>query len=110
MPKLCALVAYYPSAIPNPRAKYPTLLEVMVHLAGTQVVPPTEFKCYTYAETELGFAERGKPEFEGVEAGLAWGRTLGCVKSGFKMRLKAEVEGVWERNLAGEWDARRDWR
>jgi len=108
MPKLCALVAYYPSTVPNPRAKYPALLEMVVHLAGTQAVPPTEFKSYMYAGTAPGFAERKHEAFEGVEAGLAWGRTLGCVKKGFKMEPRADVEVVWERNLQGKFDAETD--
>jgi len=108
MPKLCALVDYYPSTVPNPRAKYPALLEMVVHLAGTQAVPPTEFKSYMYAGTAPGFAERKHEAFEGVEAGLAWGRTLGCVKKGFKMEPRADVEVVWERNLQGKFDAETD--
>ncbi|KAF2807586.1 NTF2-like protein [Mytilinidion resinicola] len=97
MPRLCALVAYYPSAVPNPRASYPSQLQLVVHLAGRQVVPPTEFKSYRYSRTAPGFAEHAKPEFEGVEAGLAWGRTLGCVQKGFKLDSRTQVENTWDR-------------
>ncbi|KAF2495291.1 hypothetical protein BU16DRAFT_561577 [Lophium mytilinum] len=99
MPRLCALVAYYPSVIPNPRATYPSQLELVVHLAGRQVVPQTEFKSYRYAGTTPGFAEYAKPEFEGVEAGLAWGRTLGCVQRGFRLDSRPQVEETWDKSL-----------
>ncbi|EOD47238.1 Dienelactone hydrolase [Neofusicoccum parvum] len=35
--KLSALVAYYPSSIPDPNTQYMPSLRVMVHLAGTQI-------------------------------------------------------------------------
>lgn len=37
-PRLCALVAYYPSAIPEPRTKFASYVNVLVHLvAGEQI-------------------------------------------------------------------------
>lgn len=36
-PKLCALVAYYPSAITDPHMSFPVSMKVLVHLAGDEV-------------------------------------------------------------------------
>lgn len=37
-PRLCAIVAYYPSAIPQPvHTKFPTGVKVLVHLAGSEI-------------------------------------------------------------------------
>ena len=36
-PKLVAVVAYYPSAIPSVHTKYPPGVKILVHLAGTEV-------------------------------------------------------------------------
>lgn len=97
MPKLCALVAYYPDTLPNPTTGFPPSVDVCVHVAGAQ---PTalKYKSYIYPQAEPGFAEADLDEYDKVSAGLAWTRTLGTVKKGFEMEI--DIENVWEEHIA----------
>ncbi|KAF2173815.1 hypothetical protein M409DRAFT_62064 [Zasmidium cellare ATCC 36951] len=105
-PKLAALVAYYPSSIPNPKTKYPPHLEVLCHIAGTQGFAPA-FPSFTYRGAEPGFAEHDLETFDKVAAGLAWSRTLGLVRKGFKLVGEIDLVPVRERHTASVY-ARRD--
>ncbi|KAL8954346.1 MAG: hypothetical protein Q9183_007179, partial [Haloplaca sp. 2 TL-2023] len=71
VPKLCALLAYYPERLPAHGAGYPTSLNLMVHLAGDRTAPP-RFHAYSYPEAAPGFAESDLDEYDRVSAGLAW--------------------------------------
>ncbi|KAK4498151.1 hypothetical protein PRZ48_010807 [Zasmidium cellare] len=97
-PKLAALVAYYPSSIPSPKTKYPPHLEVLCHIAGTQGFAPA-FPSYTYRGAEVGFAEHDLEEFDKVAASLAWSRTLGTIRKGFK-QFDVKLEPVREKQTA----------
>ena len=57
------------------------------------------FKHYEY-EARPGFAEHNNVNYNAVEAGLAWSRTLGCVRKGF--RREVDLEEPWVENLKGK--------
>lgn len=95
-PHLAALIAYYPSTLPNPKAKFPTQLNLLCHLAGTQNVG-TAFTSYTYPGAKPGFAESDLPEHDKVAASLAWTRTLTVLRKAFK--LEVNLEKVREEHI-----------
>ena len=97
MPHLNTLVAYYPSSIPSPKTKFPPHLHVVVHLAASQGFAPA-FNSYVYQDVEPGFAEHDLDEFDKVAAALAWTRTLGAVRKGFK--IEVNLEKIWEEHVA----------
>lgn len=97
MPRLCAMVVYYPDVLPSPNFKYPTQLPLIMHLSGAQSLSGTTMKTYWYRGTEAGFAEMDLAEYDPVAAGLAWSRTLGAVRKGFKINV--DLESVWEEHL-----------
>lgn len=97
MPKLCALVAYYPPSLPHVNAGFPPSVRVLAHLAG-EISSAPKWGSYTYPHAEAGFAEEGTAAYEKVSAGLAWSRTLGVLRRGFG--IEVDLEGVWERHLA----------
>ena len=99
MPKLCALVAYYPDMLPNPANGFPPSLNVCVHLAASQGMAP-RYKSYVYPLAEPGFAEADLEEYDKVSAGLAWTRTLAAVRRGFEMVV--DLEAVREEHVAAE--------
>ena len=100
MPKLCALVAYYPNVLPNPSAGFPSSLKVLVHLAGTQTVGGPQYPSYNYPHAQSGFAEGDLDEYDKISASLAWSRTLGIVRKGFG--IEKDLEKAWEEHLALE--------
>ena len=71
MPKLSALVCYYPDRLPALASTFPSGLNVMVHIAGTQGTG-TPYKSYVYAEAMPGFAGVDFESYDKVAAGLAW--------------------------------------
>ncbi|KAL8651723.1 MAG: hypothetical protein Q9210_003089 [Variospora velana] len=93
MPKLCALIAYYPDRLPSPGTGYPPSLRVTVHLAGSQPGAP-KFHSHSYPEADPGFAEHDLDQFDKVSAGLAWTRSLELVRKGFEVEV--DLEGIWE--------------
>ncbi|KAK7719182.1 hypothetical protein SLS57_005917 [Botryosphaeria dothidea] len=97
MPRLCALVVYYPDTLPSPNFKYPTQLPLVLHLAGAQSLGGATVKTFWYRGTEAGFAEMDLAEYEPIAAGLAWSRTLGTVRKGFNINV--DLETVWEEHL-----------
>ena len=99
MPKLCTLVAYYPHVIHNPGVTFPAGLQVMVHLAASQGMG-LRAPSFVYP-AEPGFAERHRVEYDKISTGLAWSRTLGAIRKGF--RIGVDLEQVWESHLAREW-------
>lgn len=102
MPKLCALVAYYPTKLPKVTTGFPPSLHVQIHLASTQniVTPAPGLTSYIYPRSEVGFAEEDLDEYDKVSAGLAWSRVLGCVRKGFG--IDVNLERVWEEHVALE--------
>ncbi|EEQ31858.1 hypothetical protein McanMca71_007807 [Microsporum canis] len=98
MPRLCAVVAYYPTRLPNFEARSISSLSLKIHLAGSQsLIPIGKGRCYAYAHSEVGFAQHDSPQYDPVTARLAWTRTVACLREGFEM--KADLEPVWERHL-----------
>jgi len=97
MPHCCALVCYYPSTVPHPNAKYPTQLNLVLHLTVSQGFVP-KFKYFSYSNVEPGFAEHDLPEFNSVAAGLAWTRSLAAIRRGFKR--EADLESVRSNHIA----------
>lgn len=69
----------------------------MVHLAAAQNFAPA-FNSYVYADSVPGFAEHDLDEYDKVSEGLAWTRTLGAVRKGFK--IEVDLETVWEEHVA----------
>lgn len=99
-PKLCTLVAYYPTALPHVGAGFPPSLNVVVHLAGSQGMGP-KYHSYAYPHAETGFAEEDLETYDKVSANLAWTRTLAAVRKGFG--IEVDLESVWEEHLACEY-------
>ncbi|KAJ5633237.1 hypothetical protein N7490_009576 [Penicillium lividum] len=122
--RLCCLVAYYPTVIPDTRYKFPLGVEILVHLAGSSVdvvTVPTAlgvqgkkrrktrpitpgigtgerlklaYPTYTYESSQPGFAEADMEEFNHLAADLAWTRTIKVVRKGFSRY--ADLENRWE--------------
>ncbi|KAF2650982.1 NTF2-like protein [Lophiostoma macrostomum CBS 122681] len=100
MAKCCAIVAFYPTVLPKKDHKYPTLLNVMVHVASlSQDSPLPEecaWKCYQY-DCGFGFADPSAKNYSEIEANLAWSRSLACMRRGFKTEVDLEpvVNEAW---------------
>jgi hypothetical protein len=94
-PHCCALIAYYPTAIANPKVKFPKTLHNTTHLAASQNFAPA-FHSYTYENVAPGFAERDLEEYDRVSASLAWSRTLGVLRAAFNITV--DLERVWEEH------------
>ncbi|KAJ6153472.1 hypothetical protein N7497_007791 [Penicillium chrysogenum] len=110
--RLCALVAYYPSLIPDTRSRFPLSLQVLVHLAGETVdTRPINagigtgerldlaYPAFTYDNAVPGFAETDLEEYDHRAADLAWTRTLKVLRKGYsrdpdyEQRYEQHVEG-----------------
>ncbi|KXT16071.1 hypothetical protein AC579_7112 [Pseudocercospora musae] len=126
-PRLIAIVAYYPSIIPSVHTKYPASVQVLVHLAGTEIsvekhpevlgiqgkrknvkkrIDPgigygerlnIAFKTYTYTGCQPGFAESDLDEYDQVAASLAFTRTITTVRKGF--RIENDIEAVRDHHV-----------
>lgn len=127
--RLCALIAYYPANIPDPRMRFPPTLRVMTHLAGSTVdvtTTPTMLGlqgkrrtttrkinpglgtgerinighlAYTYEHAQPGFAETDLDEYDRLASELAWSRTLQMLRKGFGK--DPDIEEKWEEHLEG---------
>jgi hypothetical protein len=125
--KLCVLVAYYPSSIPDPCTSFPAGIKALVHLASASVSvirnpevlgiqgkrrrttkQTTEgagnggrlklaYPSYTYDDVEPGFAERDLEEFDKVASRISWSRSLDAVRKAFKTEV--DLEKVWEDHV-----------
>lgn len=94
MPKLCALVAYYPPYMPKTSANFPPTLHVTIHLAGSQKFGTRHERNYRYPGTQSGFAEGDLEEYSKPDARVAWTRTLATLKRGFG--IDDDLEGLWD--------------
>ncbi|OOQ83655.1 dienelactone hydrolase [Penicillium brasilianum] len=129
--RLCALVAYYPSVIPDTRSQFPLSLPVLVHLAGDSVDVTTipvalglqgkkrrktrplnpgigtgerlelAYPAYTYGNAQPGFAEHDMEEYDHLAADLAWTRTIQVLRKGFSRQ--ADLERRWEEHQEGKY-------
>ncbi|KAI2605626.1 NTF2-like protein [Hypoxylon sp. NC1633] len=125
--KLCCLIAYYPTRIPDPRTKFPGGIQVLVHLASgeevgivkqTQMVGiqgkkrtvkrtiergmgsggTTQMAYPSYTyDATPGFAEHDLGEFSRVSSELAWSRSLATARRAF--RRDVDLERVFEQNV-----------
>jgi dienelactone hydrolase len=128
--KLSCIIAYYPTRIPDPNARFPGGVQVLVHLAGDEVrvvkqsqlvgiqgkkrvtrkkidqglgVGGTQQKMAwpTYSyDADPGFAEHDMDEYDKVSAEMAWTRSIAAARRAF--RWDAKHEGVVETNLHGK--------
>lgn len=99
VPKLCALVAYYPEKVPAPSAGFPTSHNVAIHFAGPPSSTPS-CRCYSYPDVEAGFAEEDLEQYDKVSASLAWSRSLGVLRKGFE--IEVDLEKIWDDHVALE--------
>lgn len=99
MPKLCALVAYYPEKVPTFNARFPTSHNVAIHFAGPQSKTPN-CRCYSYPDVEAGFAEEDLEQYDKVSASIAWSRSLGVLRKGFE--IEVDLEKIWDDHVARE--------
>lgn len=127
--RLCALIAYYPTNIPDTRSRFPFTVKMLVHLAGHTVdvtTVPTAlglqgkkkrrtrqitpgigtgerlflgYPAYTYEYVQPGFAEHDLDEYDPLAAELAWSRTMHVLRRAFNRDL--ELEKKWEEHVEG---------
>ncbi|KAL8736639.1 MAG: hypothetical protein Q9166_000005 [cf. Caloplaca sp. 2 TL-2023] len=92
VPKLCALVAYYPERLPAPGAGFPPSLRLLAHIAGSQNFMPGSH-AYVYPNAVPGFAEHHLDVFDKISAGLAWSRSLDVMRKAFE--IEVDLEAIW---------------
>lgn len=99
MPRLSTLIAYYPEKLPAPGARFPTNLNVVIHLVHPQSTAPS-CRCYSYLGVEAGFAEENLDQYDKVSASLAWSRSLAALRKGFD--IEVNLEKIWDDHVARE--------
>jgi hypothetical protein len=127
--RLGLLIAYYPSAIPDPKGQFPNSIRVLVHLvAGDEIGVTTQSQMIgiqgkrrttrkkiqsgigtggslslaypSYTYNgQSGFAEHDLEEYDRVSAELAWSRSLAAARKAFGQNV--DIEGVLEQNVQG---------
>ncbi|OTA81274.1 hypothetical protein M434DRAFT_37591 [Hypoxylon sp. CO27-5] len=132
--KLCCLIAYYPTRIPDPRTKFPGGIHVLVHLASGEEVGivkqsqmvgiqgkkrtvkrkidrgmgaggTLQMAYPSYTyDATPGFAEHDLDEFDRVSAELSWSRSLATARRAF--RRDVDLEKVLEQNVEGKFYTR----
>ncbi|OJJ50622.1 hypothetical protein ASPZODRAFT_56374 [Penicilliopsis zonata CBS 506.65] len=128
--RLCALIAYYPTNIPDTRSRFSPQVRMVVHLAGSTIdvtTVPTAlglqmkrrrqtrqlkpgigigerlylgYPAYTYESVQPGFAEHDLDEYDRLAAELAWSRSLHVLRKAFNRDL--DLEKKWEEHLEGK--------
>ncbi|OJJ06769.1 hypothetical protein ASPVEDRAFT_88056 [Aspergillus versicolor CBS 583.65] len=128
--RLCALVCYYPTSIPDIRSHYPQTVRILTHLAGEVIdviTTPTVLglqgkkkrttrqinpgigvgeqleighRAYTYSESEPGFAEVDQEEYNRLDADLAFTRSLEMLRRAYGQ--DRDLEKPWEEHLQGK--------
>ncbi|KXH43473.1 dienelactone hydrolase [Colletotrichum salicis] len=132
--KLGLLIAYYPTAIPDPKGHFPSSISALVHLAAGEEIGVTkqsqmvgiqgkrrttrkkvesgmgiggilQLAYPTYTyDAEPGFAEHDLDEYHQVSAELAWSRSLGAARKAFNNHI--DMEFVLEQNVQGKFFTR----
>ena len=102
-PNVAALIAYYPTAITNPKLKFPPNLQTITHLAASQAFAPA-FPSYTYEGVQPGFAEHDLDDYDRTASSLSWSRTLGLLRSA--LNVSVDLERVWEEHVALEFSSK----
>jgi hypothetical protein len=95
MPKLVALVAYYPPYLPSTSSTFPASLDVLIHLASSQHFG-TRHPSHTYPNTSPGFAESDLDDYDKTAARLSWSRTLGIIRRAFGIYV--DLEAIWDHH------------
>ena len=103
MPKLCAIIAYYPPYMPKASTNFPPSLNVQIHLASSQKFG-TRHPSYRYPDTKEGFAESDLEEYDKTASRLAWSRTLRSLRSGFGIEI--DLEPIWDNHTRLEFETR----
>ena len=128
--KLGLLIAYYPTAIPDPQGRFPNGITALVHLAAGEEIgvikqsqmvgiqgkrrvkrKTVESGAGTGGTLHLaypsytynappGFAEHDVEEYDRVCAELAWSRSLATANKAFAK--DAELERALEENVQGK--------
>ena len=104
MPKLVAVVAYYPGHVPKGSTNFPPTLKVQIHLAASQNWG-TRHPSYRYEGTKDGFAEHDLEEFDKVGASLAWSRTLSLLRTAFDSE-GPDLEAIWDNHTKLEFETK----
>ncbi|KAI8957321.1 hypothetical protein F5Y11DRAFT_360939 [Daldinia sp. FL1419] len=132
--KLCCLVAYYPTRIPDTRTRFPGGINVLVHLTtgeeigivkqtqmvgiqgkkrtvqrkidrGIGVGGTMQVSYPSYTyDATPGFAEHDLDEFDRVSAELSWSRSLATARRAFRMDV--DLEKVLEQNVESKFYSR----
>ncbi|KAF2108337.1 hypothetical protein BDV96DRAFT_616386 [Lophiotrema nucula] len=106
MKKCCAIAAFYPTLLPSVKHKYPSLLKVVIHVAGLSQISAApehyQFRLYRYEKCGTGFADPEAKTYSEVEANLAMSRTLLVVRKGFKNDV--DLEPVVQQAWRGKYD------
>ena len=96
MPKLAALVAYYPPYLPSTSTHFPPTLDILIHLASAQNFG-TRHPSHCYPATSPGFAESDLvDDYDKTAARLAWSRTLGVIRRAFGIYV--DLEPIWDNH------------
>lgn len=128
--KLRLLIAYYPSRIPDPLGKFPSNIQALVHLAGSEVglvkhsqmvgiqgkrrvvkrvldpgigvgkINKLAYQSYTY-DADPGFAEHDIEDYEKISSDLAWSRSLAAARKAFN-RDYQNIELLVDENHQGK--------
>ena len=99
VPKLCALVAYYPEEVAAISPGFATSPNVVIHFAGPQS-KMLKCRCYSYPGVKAGFAEERLEHYDKLSASLAWSRSLAALRKGFN--IDVDLEKVWDDHVARE--------
>ncbi|KAI8214468.1 hypothetical protein K4K52_000951 [Colletotrichum sp. SAR 10_76] len=132
--KLGLLIAYYPTAIPDPQGHFPSSISALVHLAADEEIGITKrsqmvgiqgkrrttrkkvesgigtggtlkLAYPTYTyDAAPGFAEHDLDDFDKICAELAWSRSLTAARKAFN--TYADLELVLEENVQGKFFTR----
>ena len=105
MPKLTALVAYYPPYMPRSSTGFPLTLTVQVHLPSSAKFG-TRQPSFRYPNTQAGFAEHDLDEYDRTAANLAWTRTLGVLRRSFDTDLDIDLEAIWDNHTRLEFETK----
>jgi hypothetical protein len=95
-PRVCAVIAYYPTAIPPVSTKFPFSVRILVHLAGSEVGIRRRFEVLGIQSTKM------KTIRKRVDPGVGYG---GCIKIGFKTYAYPNCAPGFAEHDVDEYDA-----
>ena len=95
LPKLTALVCYYPDMLVSLDTIFATGLKVMLHVIEPYQVT-TSHKTFVYPESKPGFAGIDFETYDRIAAGLAWSRTLGLLRQ--RLGVEVDLESIWDNH------------